>query len=183
MTYDEALKILKERIKNERLIFHSLAVEAVMRALAKRLNEDEENWALAGLLHDIDYEETKDNPAEHSLKGALELEKLGLPPEIVQAVKVHNEVHNLPRISKIDKALYAADPITGLIVASCLVLPDKKLNSLTTKSVLKRFKEKAFAKGANREAIASIEELGLSLTEFVEVSLKAMKGIASNIGL
>ncbi|MDZ7798378.1 MAG: HDIG domain-containing protein [Patescibacteria group bacterium] len=183
MTRDQALKLVKEKIKTPNLINHCLAVEAVMKALAKTFNKDEEKWSLAGLLHDIDYEETKDNPKKHSLKGAQILKELGVDEDIVQAVKAHNEVHGLPRKTKIDKALYCADPITGLIVAATLVLPDKKLKSLKTKSVLKRFKEKSFAKGANRQAIASCQELGLSLEDFVKISLKSMQNISNKIGL
>jgi len=183
MTRDQAYKLVKEKIKTLNLVNHCLAVEAVMRALAEHFNEDKEKWGLAGLLHDIDYEETKDKPEEHSLKGAEILKNLGLDDDIIQAVKVHNEAHGLPRKSKMDKALYCADPITGLIVAAALVLPDKKLENLKVKSVLKRFKEKSFAKGANRQAIVSCQELDLSLEEFVNISLKAMKNISNQIGL
>ncbi|MGC9049003.1 MAG: HDIG domain-containing metalloprotein [Patescibacteria group bacterium] len=183
MNRDEALKLVEEKIQTKNLIKHCLAVEAVMRALARKFNEDEEKWGLAGLLHDIDYEETKNAPEHHSLVGAEMLEKLGVEPEIIQAIKVHNKVHGLPRQSRMDKALFCVDPITGLIVAAVLVLPSKKIADLTPENILNRYKEKGFAKGANREHIASCSEIGLSLEEFVKVSLEAMKKIAFELGL
>jgi uncharacterized protein len=183
MTRDEALKLVQEKIQNQNLIKHCLAVEAVMIGLAENFNENKEKWAMAGLLHDIDYEETKDNPNKHSLVGAEILEKLEVEKEIIEAVKAHNEMHGLTRESKISKALFCADPITGLIVASTLVLPNKKIVDLTSENVLNRFKEKHFARGANRETISACSELGLNLEEFVKISLVAMQKIALTVGL
>ena len=183
MERSDAFTLIKNKIKTKNLINHSLAVEAVMRRLAQKFGEDVEKWGLAGLLHDIDYEETKDIPEKHSLIGSSELKSLGLENDIVQAVKLHNDYHGLPRKTKLDKALYSVDPITGLIVASALVLPDKKLSSLSRESVLRRFKEKTFAKGASRETISSCRDFGLRLDEFTEISLKAMQEVASEIGL
>jgi len=183
MEREKALKLVQEKIKNNNLIKHCLAVEAVMKELAKYFNEDEEKWALAGLLHDIDYEQTKDKPQEHSLLGAEILQGYNLDSEIINAVKVHNEIHGLPRENKISKALFCADPITGLIVASTLVLPSKKIRDLTEKNILNRYKEKNFARGANRETINTCQELGLSLEEFVQIGLKAMQEIDKEIGL
>lgn len=183
MIRTQAINLVQNKIKNKNLVKHSLAVEAVMRALAFHFQQSQEDWALAGLLHDIDYEETKDKPDEHSLKGAQELEKLRLKPEIVQAVRAHNERHGLPRPSLIDKALYCVDPLTGLIVAAALVLPDKKLNSLSQESVLNRYREKSFARGANRQTMAACRELNLSLEEFVGIGLAAMQNISNDLGL
>jgi len=183
MQRSEALRLVKEKVKNRNLIKHMLAVEAVMRALACRLGEDEELWGLAGLLHDIDYDQTKDDPERHSLIGAGILEELGVDPRIVYAVKVHNEVHDLPRESLLDKALYAVDPLTGLIVAAALIRPEKKLGVVDADFVLHRFKEKGFARGASRDQMRTCEELGLSLEEFVAIGLEAMKGIAGELGL
>ncbi len=183
MKRSEALELLKKHLKNKNLIKHSLAVEAVMAGLAKRFGEDEEKWALAGLLHDIDYEYTKDNPEKHSLMGAEILQEAGLPEDIVYAVKVHNEVHGLPRNTMMDKALYCTDPLTGLITAAALIRPEKSLFAVEKESLMKRFGEKAFARGANREIIAACSEIGLSLDEFMEVGLKAMQGIAKELGL
>jgi len=184
MNREEALQLVKEKIKNENLVKHCLAVEICMRALAKHLGgEDEEKWALAGLLHDIDYEETKDNPEKHSLIGAEMLEKLGLDKEMCEAVKTHNEMHGIKPESKMAKALYSVDPLTGLIVAATLVLPSRKLANVTPENVLNRFKEKGFARGANREIIKKCEDINLALEEFVKIGLEAMQSIANEIGL
>ncbi|KPJ71475.1 phosphohydrolase [Parcubacteria bacterium DG_74_3] len=182
MNRKEALKLVKEKIKNQNLVKHCLAVEACMRALALHFNENEEKWGLAGLLHDIDYEQTKDKPSLHSILGAKTLEELGLEKEIIEAVKTHNEIHGISPQSLMAKALYALDPLTGLIVAATLVLPTKKINDLTEENVLNRFKEKAFARGANREIIQKCSDIGLTLEEFVEICLKAMQKISEELG-
>ena len=138
LTRNEALKLIKDRIKNGNLIKHSLAVESIMKKMAIYFNQDENTWSLAGLLHDIDYEQTKNSPFEHSRLGSQILKELGLPESITQAVLVHNEIHNLPRRSLLDKCLYVVDPVTGLITAATLVLPSKKLNDLSVESISKR---------------------------------------------
>jgi putative nucleotidyltransferase with HDIG domain len=184
MQREEALKFLKEKVQNKNLIKHCLAVEAAMRALAVYFREDEGKWGLAGLLHDIDYEETKDNPQKHSLFGAQMLEEMGVEKDICQAVKVHNEMHGIEPEALMEKALFVSDPVTGLIVAATLVLPSKKIADLTPENVLNRFREKAFARGANRKIIAKCEEyLGLSLEEFTKIVLGAMQSIADDLGL
>jgi len=183
MEREQALKELKSRLKNENLIKHSLAVEAIMKDLAFYFKEDIDKWGLAGLLHDIDYDETADDPSRHSVVGAEILESLNVESSIIYAVKAHNEVHGMERKRKMDKALYCADPVSGLITASALILPSKKLEDVTVEFVLKRMNEKGFAKGANREEIKSCEELGLSVEEFVEIALNAMKKIADELGL
>lgn len=183
MTREKGLQLLEQKIQNKNLVKHCLAVEALMRALAQCFEQDQEKWGLAGLLHDIDYESTKEKPDQHSLIGANMLEKLGVDKEICQAVKVHNEYHGLPAKTLMDKALFVSDPLTGLIVASVLVLPSKKLVDLKIENILNRFKEKQFAKGANREIIQQCESLlNLSLQEFVKISLKAMQDIAMDLG-
>jgi len=180
----QALEVLKQNIQNQNLIKHCLAVEAIMRALARYFKEDEEKWALCGLLHDIDYEKTKDEPKKHSLIGAEMLKELGVEQDICQAVKVHNEMHGIFPQTKMEKSLYVSDPLTGLIVAATLVLPSKKIKDLEVSNVLNRFGEKAFARGANREIISKCQEyLDLSLEQFVEIGLSAMKGIAKELGL
>lgn len=183
MNRQEALQLLKEYLKTKNLVKHCLAVEVVMRRLARHLGEDEELWGLAGLLHDIDYDMTKDNPEQHSIKGAEILAERGLPDELVYAVKVHNEMHGLPRKSRLDKALYATDPLTGLIVAAALIRPEKKLAAVDVPFLQKKFGEKAFARGANREQIQSCSELGLTLEEFLGLGLEAMQEIAGEMGL
>ena len=184
MTREQALELLKQNIQNQNLIKHSLAVEAIMKTLARHFNENEEKWGLAGLLHDIDYEKTKDNPNLHSKMGAEMLKELGFEKEICQAVLTHNEAHKILPESKMAKALFCLDPLTGLIVAATLVLPSKKLSDLKLESVLKKFKEKSFARGANRDIIKKCQEyLGLSLEEFVKIVLEAMQKISNELGL
>jgi putative nucleotidyltransferase with HDIG domain len=184
MKREAALNLLKENIKNQNLIKHSLAVEAAMRDLAEYFGQDIEKWGICGLLHDIDYEKTKNDPNLHSKMGAEMLKKLGFEKEICDAVLTHNEIHGILPETKMAKALYCVDPLTGLIVAATLVLPSKKINELKVENVLNRFKEKSFAKGANREIIKKCEDfLGLSLEKFVEIVLKAMQKISKDLGL
>jgi len=155
-----------------------------MEELAEHFGEDKEKWGTAGLLHDIDYERTKDNPAQHSLIGAQMLEELGFDKDVCQAVKIHNEAHNIAPQTLMEKALFVSDPLTGLIVAAVLVLPSKKIADLTAENILNRFGEKSFAKGANREIIKKCEELlGLNLADFVSIGLRAMRKIAGELGL
>jgi len=183
MTREEAFRMVKENVKNANLIKHMLATEAVMRALARRLGEDEEKWGLVGLAHDVDYEETADSPSQHGLVGAQMLAQAGMEEDEVNAVKAHNEALGYPRVTRLDKALYATDPVTGLIVAAALIKPSKKLADVDTEFVLKKFKEKSFARGASREQIMSCQELGLSLDEFIGLAIEAMQSIASDLGL
>jgi len=181
MTRDYAVKILREKLKNTNLFKHSLAAEACLKELAERLGEDVEKWALAGLLHDIDYEETNKQPTRHGLVGAEYLETFGLDNDIINAVKVH--AGHLPAESKLDWALFAADPLTGLIVASALMHPDKSLKALDVDFVLRRFKEKRFAAGAKREQIMTCKNLGLELNDFIEICLRGMQKISDELGL
>lgn len=183
MTREEALTYLKENLPNKNLVNHCVAVEKILVALARHFGEDEKIWGLAGILHDIDYAETAKDPERHSVLGAEMLEAKGLPEEIVYAVKVHNEVHGFPRNSKLDKALYCADPLSGFIVAGALIHPAKKLAPLDVSFLIKRFSEKAFARGANREVMARCSELGLSLEEFMEIGLYAMQESSAELGL
>jgi len=184
MTREEGFKSLKQNLSNQNLIKHSLTVEAVMRVLARRFNEDEEKWGLTGLLHDIDYDKVKNNLSQHSLVGAKMLQDLGFEEDICQAVKVHNEAHGILPQTLLEKALFVTDPLTGLIVAATLVLPSKKLVDLSPENVLNRFKEKAFARGANREIIRKCQEyLNLKLEEFVKIGVEAIQGISNEVGL
>jgi putative nucleotidyltransferase with HDIG domain len=181
MTRDYALKLVREKLQNNNLFKHCLAAEACLIALAEKFGESAEKWGLTGLLHDIDYEETSGRPSQHALVGAQFLEKLHLDADIIHAIKCHAG-HVAPE-SKLDWALFATDPLTGLIVASALMHPEKKLKPLDTDFVLRRFREKRFAAGANREQIASCSNLGLELNEFVDICLKGMQGIADHLGL
>jgi len=184
MTREKALQLLKQEVKTKNLRKHVLAVEAVMRELADYFDKDKEKWGLAGLLHDIDYEKTKDEPEKHSIQGAKMLKEKGLSEDIIHAVKAHNKIHGIPLNSLMDKALFVSDPITGLIVAATLVLPSKKIKDLKAENVLNRFNEKNFAKGADREVIAKCKPfLGLDLKDFIAISLRAMQKINKDLGL
>ena len=184
MNREEALTLLRSCLKSEHLVKHCLATEAIMRALAARLNADPEVWCQAGLLHDLDFEETKDTPAQHSLKTAQILEEHGFPAEFVKAVKAHNaEALGMKRETPLEFALAAAETITGLIVASALVQPDRKLASVKPESVIKRMKKKDFARNVSRETIMECEKVGIPLAEFVALSVQAMQGIAGELGL
>ncbi len=184
ITREEALDLLGEHVKNERMINHCLASEAVMWSLAERLGKDEDRWGLAGLLHDIDVELTDGDLSVHGLKAEGILAERGVDPEIIEAVKMHNEKsHGKKRSKEFHHALAAGETITGLIVATALVYPDRKLESVKAKSVRKRMKEKAFAASVNRDIILECEEIGLELDEFIDISLNAMKEISAELGL
>jgi len=183
MTREEALDSIKANVENENLIKHMLATEAIMLALAKHLGEDEEKWGLAGLLHDIDVELTHGDMHTHSKLGADLANELGASEAVVHAILCHNEAHGIPRKTRLDKALFCVDPLTGLITAAALVRPDKKLASLEAQSVIKKFKHKGFAAGANRQQITQCSEIGIELDQFIELGLTAMKAIAADLGL
>lgn len=181
MDRETAWQLANRLVKNQNLIKHMLATEACLRALARRLNQDEEQWGLAGLIHDLDYEQTKDETARHTQLAAEILAAQGVEPVIIQAVRAHSG--NVPAESLLDKAIVATDPITGLIVAAVLMHPTKKLVAVDTDFVLRRFRDKRFAAGANREQILKCTELGLSLEEFTSICLKAMQEISRQLGL
>jgi len=179
-----ALTLIKEHIQNPNLIKHCLAAEAVMRALADRLGEDREKWGLAGLLHDLDVEMVNADLSRHTLEAEKILRERGVDEGIIKAVMFHNEqAHGEKRVERFHHALAAGETITGLIIATALVYPDKKLGSVKPKSIKKRMKEKSFAAGVNRETVMECEKLGLDLSEFTEICLDAMKGIADELGL
>lgn len=190
ITKDEALVLLRKYLKTENTIKHLLATEAIMRLLAKRFEpEKEEEWALAGLLHDVDYEQ--DLGKDYEKHGAISVEILAreipdLSPSIVQAIKAHcwNLNKDWEPKNKMDWSLFISDSLTGLIVATVLVHPDRKLSSINSDSVLRKFKDKAFARGTRREDIALCEKkLGISLKEFIEIGLEAMGKISKELGL
>ena len=184
MTRQEALELLGQCIRNERMIAHSLASEAVMRALARRLGRDEEKWALAGLLHDLDVELCSADLDVHGLETERILKEKGLDADIIDAVRMHNEkAAGAARSTEFQHALAAGETVTGLIIATAMVYPDKKIASVKAKSVVKRMKEKAFAASVSRENIRECEKIGISLEEFVELSLKAMGEISDRLGL
>jgi putative nucleotidyltransferase with HDIG domain len=184
MDRQQALDLLESHMRADNLKKHCLATEAVMRALAERLDEPVDLWGIAGLLHDLDYEETADNPLEHGLRTAAILADSDLPAEAINAIKAHNaEALGLERQSKFDFALTCAESITGMVIATTLVYPDKRLKSVKPKSILKRMKQKDFARRVNREQIKLCEEIGVDLADFAELSLRAMQGISDELGL
>ncbi len=185
MQREKAINLVKKYVKNKNSVKHMLAVEAIMKSLAQKFNEDEEKWGLTGILHDIDMElvDYKNNPKEHGKKGAEILKENNFDQEIINGTLAHNQETGKKRETVLEKAIYCTDPLTGLIIASTLVLPDKKIKNLTTSSVLKRFKEKAFAKGADRSTIEACREIGLELEEFVTIGLSAMQEISEELEL
>lgn len=184
MKREEAFNLVKEKIETENLVKHCLAVEATMKHLARHFGKDERRWALAGLVHDIDYEETKENQELHSKLGARMLAERGVEEEICGAVYTHNDEHGKEPATLMAKALYCVDPLTGLVVAATLVLPSKKIENLEVENVLNRFEEPRFAAGVDREIIKTCGKyLDLSLEEFVSIVLKAMQEISDDLGL
>jgi len=179
---ESALKLLYERVSERNLVKHMLAVEAIMRTLAKYLGEDEELWGLIGLLHDIDYEETKNCFEKHGLISA-EILKDKLPENGLNANRAHNEMTEFKDDSKLAKALKAADQLAGLIIATALVMPSKKLSEVRVKSIKKKFKQKDFARRVRRDKIRLCEEIGVTLQEFFRIGLEALQSISGELGL
>jgi putative nucleotidyltransferase with HDIG domain len=166
------------------MIIHSLESEAVMRALARRLGRDEEKWGITGLVHDIDVEVTHADPKVHALKAEELLDEFNLDEDMIDAIRMHNEdATGMERSTEFQHALAAGETITGLIHACTLVYPDKKIASVKYKSIKKRMKEKAFAASVKRENIMECEKIGLTLDEFIQISVDAMKEIGDEIGL
>ncbi len=183
-TREEAAELLDQYVKNKRMLSHCYAAEAVMRALANRLGQDVEKWRIAGLLHDLDIEIVDNNLDRHGLETEKILKEKGVDIEIIEAIVMHNErVSGKKRNSLFHYALAASETITGLIVATALAYPDKKLASVKPKSVVKRMKEKAFAASVNRDNIMECEKIGIPINEFVELSINAMLTISDRIGL
>ncbi|MBN2805108.1 MAG: HDIG domain-containing protein [Prolixibacteraceae bacterium] len=183
ITRAEALQLLDQYISKENMKKHCLASEAVMRAIARHLNQDEDVWGLAGLLHDIDVEETKADPLRHG-PAARAILSGKLSDEAIDAIVMHNEMATgMARTSLFQHALAAGETITGLITATTLVYPDQKLASVKAKSVSKRMGQKAFAATVKRENILECEAIGIPLNEFAQISLTAMQGISNELGL
>lgn len=170
---------------------HLFAMEVAMAALAKHLGEDEHTWAMCGLLHDIDYEQIfgKEDMERHMREHCGEmttnfLKEINFPEDLIMAIRAHNEVQNLPRDSKLAKAIFATDGLTGFITAVAKIYPDQKLVSVKIKSITKRLNEARFAAAVNRDHIRSCEsELGIELNKFIEIVFEAMKTISDKLGL
>ncbi len=183
LTREAAWGLLNEYTLNGNLVKHGLAVEAAMRAYARRFGEDEDLWGIVGLLHDFDYERYPDM-TQHSLAGSQILAERGYPPEVVHAIKAHNPAHGEPRTTLLDRTLFAVDELTGLIVAVALVRPTRCVLDVDVQAVRKKWHDGAFARGVNRADIeAGAADLGVELDEHIGVVLEAMQGIASELGL
>lgn len=195
ITREQALKLLHENMQSQNLRRHCYAVEAVMRALARYFKEDDpafakataDKWGIVGLLHDGDYEKTKETPEKHTILMAQWLKDMGENnPEIQSAILSHNFSHtgeNSPK-NNLEWSLYCCDELTGLVVAVALVRPDRKLSSVTIESIMNKWNQKSFAAGVKREQIEKCEEkLGIDLEKFIAISLSAMREIHQELGL
>ncbi len=183
MNRETALAIVKKYVKNVNLVNHMLCVEACMRFYAFKFGQDEEYWAICGLLHDFDWE-IHPTADLHPMAGKALLEAEGVPDDIVQAVLSHADHTGIPRTTLMEKTLYACDEITGLVTASALVRPSRSISDLEVSSVKKKWKDKGFAAGANRdEMVRGAEELGIDLWEHVNNVILAIRSIATTIGL
>ena len=183
MNHDEALALVREYVKNENLVKHMLSVEAAMRFYAEKLGEDPETWGMAGLLHDFDWE-IHPTMEEHPSAGEPILRQRGVPEHLIRAVMSHADHTGIPRQTRMEKALYACDEVTGLVTAVALVRPSRSLMDLEASSVKKKWKDRAFAAGANREEIEKAAgEFGVDLWEHVGNVILAMRRIAPELGL
>lgn len=175
-TRDEALALLRSRVRSEYTIRHSLATEAVLRALARRLGQDEHLWGIAGLLHDLDYEDVGGDPQRHGLVAAEMLRSAGLPDEVCDAIIAHNgDSLGIPCRTALDFALTAGESVTGLVFAMALVLPSKSVADVKASSIRKRMREPRFAANVSRERVRHFSGLGLTEEEFLEIAVRAMK--------
>jgi putative nucleotidyltransferase with HDIG domain len=183
LTRDEALSLVNKHVSKKNVVYHMIAVEAIMRSTARHFREDEERWGLVGLLHDIDYEKTEATPEKHSLL-AQEILSGVIPDDLIRAIKTHNAKYTgvMPE-NRMEKALVACDAISGLLIACALVMPSKKLADVKAESVAKKFKDKDFARGADRERIVICEEIMIPKEKFFEIALSGLKEAASQIGL
>jgi putative nucleotidyltransferase with HDIG domain len=184
ISLESAHQLMEEYLDTESMRKHCLASEAIMRALAPRFGADPDMWALTGLLHDLDYNETREQMTQHGILTERILLEKGVDPAITDAIKHHNADNlGLTRTEPIHFALTAAETITGMIVAAALINPEKKISALKAKSVKKRMKAKEFARSVNRDHIALCEHINIPLDEFIVLSLDAMTGIGDELGL
>lgn len=184
MTREDGWAAVCEWIQNPNLRKHLLATEAAMRAYARRFGEDEESWGIVGLVHDLDYERCPSQKAGHPFVGVEELRRRGMPEAWCRAALSHASYSGIPRQTRMEKALFAVDELAGFVIAVALVRPSKSLAEVDVASVRKKMKDKAFARGVNREdVIHGAEELGLPLDEHIGVVLQALQGASGALGL
>jgi len=189
ITKEQSGKLIEEHVKEPNTKLHLLESEAIMQALAKKLGEDEESWGIIGLLHDIDWDLTKNDNANHCVKCREILQQAGGTEFLIETIQSHGygmkeipALEEKQRTTKIQHCLVAAETLTGLIIASTLINPDKKLASLQLSSLKKRFKNKGFSAKCNRELILECEQVGVPLDEFLEIGLTALQGISDKLG-
>jgi|Deesub1362A_J573_1020465.scaffolds.fasta_scaffold02737_5 putative nucleotidyltransferase with HDIG domain len=182
MTPEDALEIVKKNVRNGNLVKHMIAVSEIMKAFARALGENEELWELVGLLHDVDYEKTKDDFSKHGVISA-EILRGVLPEEALHAIQSHNERTGVKPESKMDFALISADALSGLIIATALVMPNKKLEEVKVESLIRKFKDKSFARNVERKRILEVEKLGMRLEDGMEIALEALQRVHEKLGL
>ena len=190
LTYQQAQELVETYMTDPMTRVHSRETEVIMRALARRFNEDEEAWGIIGLLHDIDWDLTKNDSQEHCIKAQALLREAGASDFLIETVITHGyenemipKLYNKKRTTTIEHCLVAAETLTGLIFASALMTADKKLANVSVESLKKKFKNKGFAARCNRDLIAECEQAGIPLDEFLQLGLTAMQGIAGELGL
>ncbi|UCH57248.1 MAG: HDIG domain-containing protein [Candidatus Bathyarchaeota archaeon] len=181
ITREESLKLAKQHVKNKNLVNHMIAVSAIMGRMAEHFGEDPQLWEAVGMLHDVDYEQTSDNFSKHGLISAEMVADL-LPEEGLRAIRAHNEMTGMRAESRMEVSLFAADAVSGMIVAGALVRPSR-LEGMKPKSIIRRMKDKSFARAVSRENIRRCEELGMELSEFLALSIEAMQSVGKQIGL
>lgn len=183
LTRDEALRLLTSKVRRRNIVKHCLAVEAIMKGLARRFGEDQDRWGLIGLLHDLDFDETLNDAKRHGVV-AVEMLKNALSDDLLKAILSHNfENTGVKPETLVEKALVVADALSGLVVACALVMPNKKLSEVKIETLEKKFKSKDFARGVDRSRINLCSELGLSREELFKIGLESMLGIAEELGL
>jgi len=187
-TREETLALVHEYTASDSLRKHMLAVEAAMRAYAQKFGEDPERWGLTGLVHDFDYERFPNaahSPTEeHPAEGVRILRARGWPEDILEAILGHGDYTGVPRVTRLAKTLYAVDELTGLVTATALVRPSRSVHEVDARSVRKKMKDKAFARGVNREdVVAGAADLGVELDEHIDFVIQAMRGSAEALGL
>jgi len=180
---DEAVELVRSNVERQSVFRHMLAVEAIMKALAEYLREDASLWAMTGLLHDIDYEKTADDFEKHGVL-ARKMLKGKAPEQVVRAIEAHNCEHSgVKPETSLEKGLLASDAVSGLVIACALVMPSRKVKDVKVKTVRKKFKDKDFARGADRERIALCEELGVQKDKFFEISLRGVQTVSQDLGI
>jgi uncharacterized protein len=182
MNREESLRLLKEHVSKENLLKHMYAVEAIMKGMADFLKEDQEKWRLVGLLHDIDFEKCPE-PERHCTL-APDILKEVLDEEMIKAIRTHNfDNLKLKPETEMELGLIAADAISGLVIATALMMPSKKLSDVKVETISKKFKQKDFARNCNRDLILFCEQIGIPREKFFEIALKSLQGVSSELGL